>query len=109
MRFALIISFLILTSNLKAQNWELIWSDEFNGNSLNSNNWTHEVGTGNWGWGNGELQYYQSDNSTVSNGKLTIEAREEPQGLNFLQAANFALLFLHAELGSSVLVTAGAA
>ena len=54
---------------------ELIWSDEFNGNSLNSNNWTHEVGTGNWGWGNGELQYYQSNNSIVSNGKLTIEAR----------------------------------
>ncbi|MDC3029958.1 family 16 glycosylhydrolase, partial [Flavobacteriales bacterium] len=81
MRFTLIISFLILTSQLKAQNWELIWSDEFNGNSINSNNWTHEVGTGNWGWGNGELQYYQSDNSNVSNGKLTIEVREEPQGI----------------------------
>ena len=67
--------------------------------SLNSNNWTHELGTGNWGWGNGELQYYQSDNSTVSNGKLTIEAREEPQGLNFLQAANFALLFCMQNLG----------
>ena len=56
MRYTLIVSFLIFTSYIKAQNWELIWSDEFNGNSLNSNNWTHEVGTGNWGWGNGELQ-----------------------------------------------------
>ncbi len=79
MRFTLIFSFVLFTSYLKAQNWQLLWSDEFNGNSLNSNNWTHEVGTGNWGWGNGELQFYQSDNSSISNGKLIIEAREEPQ------------------------------
>ena len=81
MRFIFLLLFVLFTSHLKAQNWQLLWSDEFNGNTLNSNNWTHEVGTGNWGWGNGELQYYQSDNSTVSNGKLSIEAREEPQGI----------------------------
>ena len=81
MRFGLLLLFVLFTSHLNAQNWQLLWSDEFNGNTLNSNNWTHEVGTGDWGWGNGELQYYQSDNSTVSNGKLTIEAREEPQGI----------------------------
>ena len=81
MRLVLFISFLLISPALKAQNWQLIWSDEFNGNFLNSNNWTHEVGTGNWGWGNGELQFYQSDNSIVSNGKLIIEAREEPQGI----------------------------
>ena len=45
MRYTLIVSFLIFTSYIKAQNWELRWSDEFNGNSLNSHNWTLEVGT----------------------------------------------------------------
>ena len=81
MRFGLLLLFVLFTSHLNAQNWQLLWSDEFSGNTLNSNNWTHEVGTGDWGWGNNELQYYQSDNSIVSNGKLTIEAREEPQGI----------------------------
>ena len=57
MRFIFLLLFVLFTSHLKAQNWQLLWSDEFNGNTLNSNNWTHEVGTGNWGWGNGELQY----------------------------------------------------
>ena len=42
------------------------------------------------------VQYYQSDNSTVSNGKLTIEAREEPQGL--LGQWNVPIIILHQEL-----------
>ena len=55
----------------------LVWADEFNGNQIDLNNWTHEIG--NSGWGNNELQYYtsSSDNSYVSDGNLIIEAKEE--------------------------------
>ncbi|MDA7794648.1 family 16 glycosylhydrolase, partial [Flavobacteriales bacterium] len=70
-----------LSSLLYGQDWNLIWSDEFNGNSLDETYWTHEIGTGNWGWGNGELQYYQAENSTVNDGLLTIQAQEEPDGI----------------------------
>ena len=34
-----------------------------------------------WGWGNGELQYYQAENTTINNGIATIEVKEEPSGL----------------------------
>ena len=55
----------------------LVWSDEFDGPEINSNNWTFEIGTGNWGWGNDELQYYQEDNSSIIDGNLVIEARRQ--------------------------------
>lgn len=57
--------------------WDLVWRDEFNGNSLSSD-WTFEIGNGNSGWGNNELQYYREENTTVANGVLTIEAKNEP-------------------------------
>jgi beta-glucanase (GH16 family) len=62
--------------------YNLVWADEFNGNALNLNDWTHEIGTGNWGWGNNELQYYTdgTNNLDVSGGKLTITAKSESQG-----------------------------
>ena len=55
----------------------LVFQDEFDGNSLNTSFWTHEIGTGNNGWGNNELQYYQEGNASVDNGYLIIEARKE--------------------------------
>ena len=62
-----------------AQGWDLVWSDEFDGTSVNSSNWTFEVGGG--GWGNNELQYYTSgSNATVSGGVLTITARRVTGG-----------------------------
>lgn len=59
--------------------YDLVWSDEFDGTSLTSD-WTHEIGTGNNGWGNNELQYYQPENTTVNDGYLIIQAREENVG-----------------------------
>src|SRR5258705_12277700 len=60
----------------RAQTWDLVWSDEFNGTSVNTPNWTYEVGGG--GWGNNELEYYTSGaNATVSGGLLTITTRRE--------------------------------
>ena len=57
--------------------WKLVWSDEFDGDSLNTNVWTRE--TGGSGWGNNELQYYtdRTENSYVSDGTLKIVAKRE--------------------------------
>jgi beta-glucanase (GH16 family) len=59
---------------------ELIWSDEFNGSGTpNSNNWTYDIGHGDNGWGNNEVQYYtdEAKNVRVEDGKLIIEALKE--------------------------------
>lgn len=55
----------------------LIWQDEFDGNSLDSRNWSFDIGTGVDGWGNHELQYYREENVQVQNGYLTITAKRE--------------------------------
>lgn len=62
--------------------YQLVWSDEFDGSSLNPANWTAESGTGNNGWGNGEAQYYtdRPENLRVENGHLIIEAIKENYG-----------------------------
>ncbi len=58
----------------------LVWSDEFDGDTLNTNNWNFEIGTGNNGWGNNELQFYRRENTFMYDGHLVIEARKEPFG-----------------------------
>ncbi len=65
-----------------ATNWSLVWSDEFNGSSLNTANWSAEIGTGSGGWGNNELQYYtnRSQNLQVTGGNLVITALKENYG-----------------------------
>ena len=84
-RYLLFFIFLFYSNVGCSQNWSLIWSDEFNGNTLDNNKWGHDVGTGSqyglWGWGNGELQFYQPQNTQVENGVATITAKEEPSGL----------------------------
>jgi hypothetical protein len=67
---------------LSYSGYSLVWSDEFDGNSLNMNNWTYETGRGNWGWGNNELQFYQdgTKNALVQNGTLIITAKKEAAG-----------------------------
>jgi beta-glucanase (GH16 family) len=62
--------------------YHLAWSDEFDGNSLNEQNWNFEIGGS--GFGNHELEYYtsRSQNLFVSNGNLIIEARQESYGGN---------------------------
>ncbi len=59
---------------------ELVWSDEFSGSELNTDNWNYELGRGNNGWGNNELQFYQEDNTSLNSGNLVIEARKESVG-----------------------------
>jgi len=64
-----------------AQAQTLVWQDEFNGTTIDSNKWTFDIGTGCQigicGWGNAELQYYRQQNARIENGSLVIEAKRE--------------------------------
>jgi beta-glucanase (GH16 family) len=70
-------------------NTKLVWSDEFDTDgSPSSSNWDYDIGTNN-GWGNGESQYYtsQEDNVIVEDGLLKITARKENfEGANYTSA-----------------------
>jgi|LGOV01.1.fsa_nt_gb beta-glucanase (GH16 family) len=61
------------------EGWKLAWGDEFDGDEINKNWWTHEIGNGSNGWGNNEIEYYTDakENSRIENGKLIIEARDD--------------------------------
>jgi len=63
------------------EGWHLVWSDEFNGRKIDTSKWDFQTGTGSQygleGWGNNELQYYRSENASVKDGNLVIEARKE--------------------------------
>lgn len=73
--------------------WNVTWSDEFNGNALNTNNWTYDIGNGFEsggyyvsGWGNNEDEYYTSStqNVYVAGGYLHIKALIQPtNGLDY--------------------------
>ncbi|MGM0429862.1 MAG: family 16 glycosylhydrolase [Pseudomonadota bacterium] len=54
--------------------WELVWQDEFDGNSIDESKWTFEINC--QGGGNNEQQCYtdSSDNAFVSDGTLKIVA-----------------------------------
>jgi len=73
------------SGNVKAaETRQLVWSDEFDGSTLDKNKWTYETGSG--GWGNNEYEYYtdRTDNVSVSNGNLNITAKKESyQGSNY--------------------------
>lgn len=69
--------------------WQLEWSDDFNGNQINTTNWTFDSGNGNGGWGNRELECYTSrtQNVYVAGGMLHIIAQKEVyQGQHFTSA-----------------------
>ncbi|WP_066505575.1 family 16 glycosylhydrolase [Rufibacter sp. DG15C] len=71
---------LLWSLGAKAQNTtfnELVWSDEFEGEgAVNPAWWSYDLGTGDNGWGNRELQSYTNQLANVrqSGGKLVIEA-----------------------------------
>lgn len=71
---------LIFGNPVKSQIGDLLWEENFD----NLNNWIISTGNGSWGWGNGELQFYQEDNVQISsipnedaNNALHIVARQE--------------------------------
>ncbi len=58
----------------------ITFEDDFNTDgAINAASWNTEMGTGNNGWGNNELQYYtgRSENIKVEGGMLHITAHEE--------------------------------
>ncbi|MAS36283.1 MAG: glycosyl hydrolase family 16 [Anaerolineaceae bacterium] len=59
------------------EEWNLVWHDEFDGDTIDDTNWTYDLGAG--GWGNGEAQYYtdRPENVRLEDGLLIIEARQE--------------------------------
>lgn len=57
----------------------LVLEEDFESGEIDTSLWTFEIGTGQNGWGNNELQYYtdRPENVKVEDGKLIITAREE--------------------------------
>jgi beta-glucanase (GH16 family) len=57
------------TQEMETRNWKLVWSDEFEGDSLSkpdSTKWGYDLGNGQNGWGNQELQNYTNNTDNVS-------------------------------------------
>jgi beta-glucanase (GH16 family) len=60
--------------------YELVWADEFNQDGQpDKSRWTYDIGRGDNGWGNQELQYYtdRPENVTCKDGYLTITTWNE--------------------------------
>ena len=59
---------------------KLVMAEEFDTNGApNPSMWSYNIGTGENGWGNNELQYYtdRPENISIENGNLKITARKE--------------------------------
>lgn len=84
MRLAALLLFVAVTSASAADNWKLVWSDEFAGaraSSPDAKKWTYDLGAS--GWGNHELENYTSsrDNSFLDgDGHLVIRAIKTSSG-----------------------------
>src|SRR3954463_16527998 len=63
--------------------WQLFWHDEFDGNSLNTTNWTAMSRQDSF---NNEKQYYWPGQVTVANGNLQITAINQARGTKQYQS-----------------------
>lgn len=72
---ALVLIVCLLTSG--SAYCEVVWSEEFNGDSIDHATWTYDVGG--HGFGNGQMEYNtaRGENSYIENGSLVIETRRE--------------------------------
>jgi beta-glucanase (GH16 family) len=67
-------------SATKRNTYKLVWADEFNTKGTpDSTKWSYDIGTGDWGWGNNEKEYYtnRSQNASIEKGVLKITALKE--------------------------------
>lgn len=69
--------FMFLAGTTFAQDWQLVWQDEFA--TAIGPDWVYDLGDEE-GWWNEELQYYKKENATIENGKLVITAKKEAAG-----------------------------
>ena len=65
------------TTQARAVTWQLVWSDEFNGTSVDGSKWNVDAGNPNV---NNEREYYQASNATVTGGNLVITAKNQSVG-----------------------------
>tara|TARA_B100001250_G_scaffold383131_1_gene376861 strand:+ start:493 stop:2154 length:1662 start_codon:yes stop_codon:yes gene_type:complete len=79
-KFKIFLIISLTITSVYSQIGELIWEENFN----DLNNWIKITGNGQWGWGNGELQYYKEENVNISpipnetnNNALHIIAKNE--------------------------------
>ena len=75
---------------LDQRNWQLVWSDEFDGaagESPDASKWAYDIGTGDNGWGNAELQSYTDRPENVSmDGEGNLEITALQSGNSFTSA-----------------------
>lgn len=85
------------------EGYSLIWHDEFDVDGVPGKDWTYEQGFQR----NEELQWYQSDNATVSDGCLVIEGRrEQVNNPNYIEGSgDWKLQRKYAEYTSSSVTT----
>lgn len=72
---------MVFEQSVEGKDWSVVWSDEFDGETLDTTKWTFDIGD--WGWGNNELQYYtdsREENARLDSGMLIIEARKDDLG-----------------------------
>jgi beta-glucanase (GH16 family) len=70
----------VVEPSAPVSDWQLVWSDEFDGSSIDDDKWTHEINCA--GGGNNEAQCYTDDgtNSFVDDGVLNIVALPAEEG-----------------------------
>ncbi|MBT8305647.1 MAG: glycoside hydrolase family 16 protein [Maribacter sp.] len=71
---------LFVLTSCKQKTPELIWEENFDGDSLNESSWNYELGDGCpnlCGWGNNEVQVYTKSNHSFRDGFLHISAKKE--------------------------------
>ena len=85
-KWSVSIAFIFFLSNLislHSQQYQLVWEENFDGATLNTDVWNYETQVGVWNYGeNQELQHYRAENVSVGpdgegNNALIIEAKRE--------------------------------
>ena len=83
----------------------LAFEDNFDdiGQQPNSEHWTYDIGTGDWGWGNGEDQYYTDspDNSSIVD-LIAIDGSESDTDANPSDGVNGALKIVASRSGAEI-------
>jgi len=82
------------SQKVEKRNWQLVWNDDFDGTTAgelpDASKWSYDIGKGNNGWGNQELQYYTNRPENISKdgkGNLVITAlKEDYQGASYTSA-----------------------
>ncbi|HEX5151158.1 MAG TPA: glycoside hydrolase family 16 protein [Parafilimonas sp.] len=89
--------------------YQLVWSDEFDGSSIDAGTWNFE--TGGSGWGNHEQEYYQEANAAIENGNLVITGKKETVGSNKYTSARMTTLgkkeFLYGRIEARIKIPVG--